>query len=107
MKRWIFAVAIGISLPAADYVPMARSLASGRATEAKLRARGAGNHRFTVRTENLRLDAPAKELTLRPGIVNTLEWRGRVRSADTPWVAVVARDDDSALRKEVMGAWER
>ena len=74
----------------------------------KLRARGAGNHRFAVRTDNLTLDSPSKELTLRPGIVSTLEWRGRVGSADSPWVAVVAPDDDLSQRKEAMGtAWER
>jgi hypothetical protein len=33
-----------------------------------------------------------------------LEWRGRIVSRDTPWVAVVYPDDDLSRRKEVMGA---
>jgi hypothetical protein len=46
-------------------------------------------------------------LTLRSGVAGTLEWRTRIASADTPWVAVVIPDDDLSLRKEVIGAgWE-
>lgn len=70
-------------------------------------AQGSGNHRFTVRSENLVLDNTVKELTLRPGVAGTLVWRARIQSQDTPWVAVVVPDDDLSGRLELTGApWE-
>ncbi len=73
----------------------------------KVSARGSGSHRFSIRTENLTVNSGDKELTLRFGVAGTVEWRARVSSQDTPWVAVVVPDDNLSLRKEVMGAaWE-
>lgn len=70
--------------------------------------RGNGSHRFGVRADNLTLADSQKEWVLQPGSAGSLEWRGRICSPDTPWVAVVVPDDDLSLRKEVMGApWER
>lgn len=76
-----------------------REASAGGDVTIKVAARGSGHHRFALRTDNLTIDAPAKDLAV-PG---TFEWRGRVTSADTPWVAVVVPDDDLSLRKEVRG----
>jgi hypothetical protein len=70
----------------------------------KLTARGSGTRRFAIRADNLALSDPAKELFLGSGGEGVLEWRGRIVSRDTPWVAVVYPDDDLSRRKEVMGA---
>lgn len=73
----------------------------------KVSARGDGHHSFRFRTDNLDLPEAAKELSLKPGTVGALEWQGRIRSPDTPWIAVVIADEDPANRKELMGAaWE-
>ena len=69
----------------------------------KLTARGSGRHRFTIRVDNLTLSDSVKELSLESGKESTLEWRGRVISNDTPWVAVIYPDDDLSRRKEVRG----
>jgi hypothetical protein len=72
-----------------------------------LKARGEGIHRFSIRTDNLVLQDTQKELTLKRGSEVSQEWSGRIRSLDSPWVAVVMADQDPANRKELMGAaWE-
>lgn len=74
----------------------------------RLTARGTGKHRFGLRTGNLNLNGNEQEVTLRPGAAASLEWRARIASVDTPWVAVVVPDDDLSARKEVTGAaWQR
>ena len=73
----------------------------------KLVARGEGAHRFAIRADNLTLTSPVKELNLKRGSVGAWEWSGRVNSLDSPWVAVVIADDNSARPKELIGAaWE-
>jgi hypothetical protein len=69
-----------------------------------LSARGKGNHKFSLRVENLKLSPLTQELRLQPGIVGNLTWHGSIDSPDRPWVAVVVPDDDLAQRKEVMDA---
>ncbi len=70
-------------------------------------AHGGGGHRFTIRTDNLTVAAPATELSLKPGSLGAWEWSGRINTLDSPWVAVVIADDDLSTRKELMGAaWE-
>ncbi len=74
----------------------------------KVKAQGKGNHHFSIRTDNLTLNGAVKELVLKPGTAGMFEWRGRVTSLDTPWVAVVVPDDDLSGKKEVRGAvWEK
>ena len=74
----------------------------------KLAARGTGRHRFLLRSENLTVNGGAKELPLLPGGAGTLEWSGKIKEPDMPWVAVIVPDGDLAARKEVTGAaWER
>jgi hypothetical protein len=72
--------------------------------EIRLQAKGDGIHRFTVRTDNLRVNNSQKELTLKPGRVGSLEWSGTITSVDTPWVAVIIADNDAMIRKELIGA---
>ena len=73
----------------------------------RVSARGNGRHRFSVRTDNLALPDPRKELNLKKGSIGTLEWSGRITALDSPWVAVVIGDDNPAVRKELVGAaWE-
>jgi hypothetical protein len=69
-----------------------------------LKARGEGIHRFSIRTHNLVLQDTQKELTLKSGREGRLEWSGKIRSLDTPWVAVVMADENVTNRKELMGA---
>ena len=80
---------------------VAKSVTAGGDVTIKLIARGSGAHRFALRTDNLTLSDPEKELTLEPGREGTLEWRARVVSNDTPWVAVIYPDDDLSRRKEI------
>jgi hypothetical protein len=69
---------------------------------------GSGRHSFTIRTDNISLNNPKQEVDLKHGIAATLEWRGKILSKETPWIAVVVPDGDLSLRKEVMGAvWEK
>lgn len=67
-------------------------------------AQGSGNHRFTVRSENLVIGNAVKELNLRLGVPGTLAWRATIQSQNTPWVAVVVPDDDLSRRMELTGA---
>ncbi len=74
----------------------------------KVTARGSGNHRFSLRAENLTLNPGVQELKLQPETAGSLAWRAGIESADSPWVAVIIPDDDLSQRKEVMGAsWEQ
>jgi hypothetical protein len=73
----------------------------------RLTARGSGAHRFALLVDNLTVSGAGREVTLRPGVAGTLEWRARISAQDTPWVAVIYPDDDLSSRKEVTGAvWD-
>jgi len=72
-----------------------------------LKARGEGIHRFSIRTDNLVAQDTQKELALKKASEARLEWSGKIRSLDSPWVAVVTADENPTNRKELMGAaWE-
>jgi len=74
----------------------------------KVNARGAGNHHFSIRTDNLTLVSTPKEILLKAGQTGSVEWRARITSADIPWVALVIPDDDLQQRKELTGAaWKK
>jgi len=73
----------------------------------RVSAQGRGAHRFSIRADNLVLDAADGQVVLTRGRVGTVEWHGRIQSPDTPWMAVVFADGNPSLRREVMGAaWE-
>jgi hypothetical protein len=68
----------------------------------RLTAAGEGVHSFSIRTDNLSVDQPQKELRLKPGAPGTLVWKARVQSPGSPWVAVVIPDGDLSQRREVV-----
>ena len=67
----------------------------------KVKVLGKGTHHFSLRTDNLTIINNTKELILKADKTGTLEWRARVTTMDTPWVALVIPDDDLSERKEV------
>jgi len=72
-----------------------------------LTVRGRGRHRFSIRTDNITFDHPEQDLDLEYGNAATLEWKGKITSKETPWIAVVIPDEDLSLRREIFGsAWE-
>jgi hypothetical protein len=73
----------------------------------RLTAQGDGVHRFSIRTENLRLADARKDLQLKPGRASYLEFLGTIASLNTPWLAVVIADENPTIRKELRSAaWE-
>lgn len=64
---------------------------------------GNGNHKFSVRTSNLTIKNPLKQVELKPVRKTTLQWRGKKESSDEPWVAVIIPDDDLPNHKELIG----
>ncbi len=86
---------------------VSKAVSADGAVRIRLTARGEGLHRFNVRTDNLTLASPAKELNLKRGIGGVWEWSGRINSVESPWVAVVIADENPASRKELLGsAWD-
>lgn len=73
----------------------------------RVNAQGEGAHRFSIRTDNLLLDAADQDVILILGRAGSVEWHGSVQSSGTPWMAVVIADSNLATRREVMGAaWD-
>lgn len=68
----------------------------------RVTAAGEGDHNFSLRADNLALDQPLKELTLKPGKPGTLIWKGRVLSPGRPWVVVAFPDGDHLQRRELV-----
>jgi hypothetical protein len=67
-------------------------------------AQGAGRHTFTLRSDNLTLNAPGKqEMNLISRGVGEAVWHAHVVSPKTPWVAVVVPDGNLSKRREVTG----
>ncbi|MDR9366144.1 MAG: glycoside hydrolase family 9 protein [Balneolaceae bacterium] len=73
----------------------------------KLTATGEGTHTFTLRSDNLDVNQPEKELTLTSNNGGSIEWNAQILSADAPWVAVVIPNGNISLRKEVVGSFIR
>ncbi len=65
---------------------------------------GAGDHQLAIRTDNLEIPEPMKKIDLRPSATATLEWRGRVKDRQSPWVAVVVPDGILSARQEITGS---
>ena len=70
----------------------------------KVNVRGTGTHHFDIRSNNLNLANPGKDLVLKPGKPEIIEWHARISSTDTPWVALIIPDNDIKQRKEITGA---
>jgi hypothetical protein len=69
---------------------------------------GNGSHNFNIRTSNLSIKNPAKQVNLKPGKKATLKWHGKTEHPDEPWVAVIVGDNDVSDRRELTGSvWEK
>jgi len=64
-------------------------------------ANGSGKHKLSVRSSNLDLAQADREIELNGA--QTIVWKGKVRSARTPWIAVVVPDGDTSQRREATG----
>jgi len=71
----------------------------------RLEASGAGDHAFSIRSDNLALSDPAvQSVHLTAGGNKEVVWRAQVVSPETPWVAVVVPDGEMNEREEVTDA---
>ena len=52
---------------------------------------GAGRHTIALRTDNLAVEPASREVDLKPGVPQTIEWQGHP-SAEAPWIAVAIPD---------------
>jgi hypothetical protein len=68
----------------------------------RLTARGAGEHTFALRSDNLTIRGAAMQtVKLRADAPATIEWRARRANAAAPWFGVVIPDGDVERRLEV------
>jgi hypothetical protein len=65
---------------------------------------GAGSHQLSLRTNNLAIKGPAKQIYLKSGEKTTLRWHGKIESEDEPWTAVIIPDKDISNHKELTGS---
>lgn len=71
----------------------------------RLQASGAGDHTFSIRSDNLVVsDAAVQTIHLTRGMEKEVVWHAHVVSAQTPWVAVIIPDGALNERAEVTGA---
>ena len=61
---------------------------------------GNGHHTIVLRTDNLPLENAAREVDLKLGVPQTIEWQGRP-SADAPWIVVAIPDRQISRRREL------
>ena len=67
-------------------------------------ANGAGDHTFSIRSDNLVLSGAAMQIIHLPGgTQKEVIWHARVASTETPWVALVIPDGELNKRVEVTG----
>ena len=70
----------------------------------RVTARGIGSHTFCIRADNLELtEAPQQAVDLTSEKAGDTVWHAHIRSAETPWVAVVIADNALGNRREVTG----
>jgi hypothetical protein len=68
-------------------------------------ANGAGDHTFSIRSDNLVLSGVmTQNVHLSGGTRKEIIWHAHVVSAETPWVALVIPDGELSKRAEVTGA---
>jgi hypothetical protein len=68
-------------------------------------ANGAGDHTFSIRSDNLVLSgAMTQNVHLAGGTRKEIVWHAHVVSTETPWVALVIPDGELSKRAEVTGA---
>jgi len=71
--------------------------------ELHVTASGRGRQRFAIRTHNLSMELPVRELDLQSGHPARATWECRIQTPSAPWVAVVIPNDDLSQRKEIYG----
>ncbi|MCC6242941.1 MAG: glycoside hydrolase family 9 protein [Gemmatimonadaceae bacterium] len=109
-NRWLWLLAdiipTSIASPAVNFSIISRVAANGDIV-LRLTARGAGSHRYTLRSDNLRVRGGAaaldRTLVLRNGVETTVEWTARRIEGNAPWTAVVVQDGDVDRRREQFG----
>ncbi len=70
-----------------------------------LEATGAGDHSFSIRSDNLLVSGPVlQNVHLTPGRGDQIVWHAHVVSPQTPWVSVIVPDGKLNERVEVTGA---
>lgn len=68
-------------------------------------ANGAGDHTFSIRSDNLVLSgATTQNVHLSGGTQKEIVWHAHLVSTETPWVALVIPDGELSKRAEVTGA---
>jgi hypothetical protein len=68
---------------------------------------GTGSHEFSIRVSNMIIRDPSKNINLKSAGKTILEWHGRPKAPDEPWIAVIVADNDLAHHKELFGTeWE-
>ena len=88
---------------AVDYTVATETEASGSIV-LRITASGIGVHTFSIRADNLELmDSTEKSTNLSPGKASDIVWHAHIRSAETPWVAVVIADNAVGNRREITG----
>ncbi len=68
----------------------------------RVSATGAGEHRLTIRAQNVRFDVTERVLDLEEGATCNLAWEGKIGSPNAPWVVVLIPDDELARRREIV-----
>jgi len=63
---------------------------------------GTGRHTIALRSDNLEMEPAAREVNLKAGVPQAIEWQARP-APDAPWIAVVIPDRDMSRRKELTG----
>jgi hypothetical protein len=70
----------------------------------ELTAEGAGPHTFSLRAENLKLTEPASaSLDLHTTGKQTLTWHAQILDPETPWVAVLLKDNSLEQHRDLTG----
>lgn len=69
----------------------------------KLIASGSGAHTYALRTENVRVQQPARSVVLTAGTPISIEWKARRVDANAPWVIVAIEDGQIVRRRELFG----
>lgn len=78
------------------------STANGHVT-IHAKVEGAGRVRLAIRTSNLNIGNPEREVQLEAGKPQTITWTAKTISAREPWVAVIVPNGDMSARKELLG----
>jgi hypothetical protein len=113
-SRWLWlmediAVPRGIVGPppgAVKFVLLSATTDSGDVT-IQLSARGTGSHLFSLRSDNLVVAQPEQGVTLSPDRDVSVRWTAKMKSTDSPWVAVVIPDRDVGRRQDLVSTVSR